>query len=234
MDRLHDIIRPFDGDGAMDISVWLRKVKMVATLKNITELHKFLPLYLDGSAFAVFDQLSETDKESADIIEKTLLSAFAQDQFGAYDSFRQRSWVPGEVVDVFLADLRRLARLAGVENDSLVRCAFICGLPSDVSAQLRATARISSATLVEVAQQARILMGDRPHGAMAAVSNAQPRFDRRKMACYECGGSHLAKFCKQKKQPVTCWNCNEEGHISRSCPGNELGGSRAPVVPLRK
>lgn len=227
MDKLHEMVRPFDGGAGIEVSTWLRKIKLVAKLKKITELHNFIPLYLEGSAFAVYDQLTDGQKESGDNIEKALLSAFGQDQFGAYDNFRQRSWMPGEAVDVYLADLRRLARLAKVESDELVRCAFICGLPTDVSSQLRATAQISSTALADVADQARILMGDRFHGAMAAI--------KKKFACFECGGDHHVKHCKEKKEThkkVICFRCGEPGHIFRNCSGNGKGGSSAPAAPL--
>lgn len=230
MKRIEDMIRSFDGtDGNVD--TWLRKVKLVANLKNIEELASFIPLYLEGPAFAVYDQLSETAKQSSGSIEKALLSAFAQDQFSAYDSFRTRSWTPGEAVDVFLADLRRLSRLAQIESDVVIRCAFICGLPVDVSAQLRASAQISSLELTKVAEQARILMGDRLHGVNVAVGAAGLKKEHGKIVCHGCGGDHPVRFCTERKKTITCWRCGEFGHIARSCSGNGKGGLSAPAVP---
>ena len=47
-------------------------------------------------------------------------------------------------VDVYLSDLHRLAKLAGVESDCLLRRAFIVGLPAVVSRELRALAKVDN------------------------------------------------------------------------------------------
>ena len=236
-----DMIKSFDGSSGIEVETWLRKIKLVAKLKKVDALHEFLPLFLEGAAFAIYDQLTDKDKEDGVKIEEALLNAFAQDNFGAYDSFRRRSWLPGESVDVYLADLWRLARLAKVESDELVRCAFICGLPSDVSARLRTTANISSTDLSTVAEQARIyLANEQYHNASVSargrgrdqrklkeeIERGQSADDvgcvdsrksnRKKIECYNCGGDHLARHCKN----VTCWRCGDRGHRSRECSGN--------------
>ena len=69
---------------------------------------------------------------------------------------------------IYMSDVRRLARLAKIENDDVIRCAFICGLPSDVPAQLRISTTINTMDMSVVVEQARVLMSDRLHGAMAA------------------------------------------------------------------
>ena len=125
-------------------------------------------------------------------------------------------------MDVFLSDLRRLARLAGVENEALIRCAFVCGLPSDVSSTLRAAARINTAELAAIAEHARVLMSERLHGgAMVAINKTRKILPvenrpRGKLQCYGCGGDHPVKYCKVRK-PLTCWTCGESDHISRQC-----------------
>ena len=152
-------MKVFDGTG--EISVWLKKVKLVARIKGIKDLSLFIPLYLEGDAFAVYDQMSDSDKKDEDRIEKVLLDAFGINLFSAYDLFRQRNYVPSESVDVYLSDLRRLAGLADVLSENLIRCAFICGLPSDVSCQLRAQVRIEGSSLSEILEQTRILLDER-------------------------------------------------------------------------
>ena len=75
---------------------------------------------------------------------------------------------------MFMSDLRRLARFSWIESDDVIRCAFICGLPADVSSQLLIPTTINkmdlSAVVEQAKEQARVFMFDRLHGAMAAHS----------------------------------------------------------------
>ncbi len=102
-DEMKYMIKEFNGQG--DVSTWIKKVKLVATTKKITDLASVLPLYLDGPAFAVFDQMKEEKKKDAQEIERVLLDAFGMNAFQAYDNFRQRTLMCGEPVDVYLSEL---------------------------------------------------------------------------------------------------------------------------------
>ena len=84
MDKIQDVVRSFDGCG--NIETWLKKLKLVAKLKEVKKLESFLPLFLDGDAFSVYDELSETSKDSSEKIEQALLNAFAQNRYSASGS----------------------------------------------------------------------------------------------------------------------------------------------------
>lgn len=235
-------IRPFEGRG--DVSTWIKKVELVAKIKKIKDIACLIPLYLEGDAFTVFDQLTDMEKEDADTIKKALRDAFGQNQFSAYDSFRRRSWNPDEAVDAFLADLRRLAHLAGIHSEELIRCAFVCGLPADVSSRLRAGARILEEDLSSILTQARVLMDERAQIALAAVRPEKAprwkplsaeRLPGRKLSCFECGGDHPVRYCKRRSS-IVCWVCEQPGHLARNCPseskqsGNGCGKPPAPAA----
>ena len=176
-----------------------------------------------------------------------LLQALGLNAFSTFDALRQRYWCPGEQADVYLADIRPLARLAGVESDNLVRCSFVCGLPTDVSSQLRVASQIQNELLATVVEQARVLMFERaqPEVMVAMTQSQQNRHEnfyyrkhrrqeteKRKMECYECSGDYLVRFCKNRK-PVICWRCDDGGHLARNCAmtGNDSGELRAPTIP---
>lgn len=129
-----------------------------------------------------------------------------------------------------------------MDSDELICCAFICGLPVDVSSQLRAGSRISGADLPEVIKQARVLMDERIQGSMAAVAKTKPvikgphesmRPFQRRLECYACGGNHHVRYCRQVRD-ITCFRCELAGHIARNCPmknqGNDNGKLLAPTV----
>ena len=206
-----EYLRPFDGSN--DVATWIKKAELVARIKKEEDEAAFIALHLEGMAFKVFEQMKEEDQQDAKAIKQRLRNAFGQNKFAAYDTFRQRSWCPGEAVDAYMSDLRRLAGLAGIESEELIRCAFICGLPGDVSSQLRASARISEDSLSTIIETSRVLMDTRVHGAFVAARR-NDRLLRQNLKCFECGGDHHVRFCKHK--PIICWRCEKKGHIARN------------------
>ena len=231
---------PYDGNG--NVAVWIKKAKLVAKAKKIKDLADFLPLYLDGQAFCVYDEMSDGDKEDADKIETTLRAAFEMDRYSAWEEFQRRRWSPGESADFFLADLRRLAKLALVDDEEAIRGAFVTGLPPDVSQRFRASARSTTCKLSGLCEQARILLQQRmrieetvaaadtrvsrpPTSATTGAAQRETTTGSRR--CFLCGDGHFARACPRRadRRGVTCWRCGERGHVVRSCPnqGNERG-----------
>lgn len=238
---LRNTVSPFDGSG--DVSVWMRKVKLVAKIKKIKELADFIPLYLDGQAFCVYDEMSDGDKEDGTKIEAALRAAFEVDRYTAFERLQKRRWVPGEPADVFLANLRRLANLANVTDEEVIRGAFVVGLPPDVSQQLRASPRTSTCRMAALCEQARILLQQkmgREEDVAAAASQSKRRGERgllpstahgpqrvasRGRSCFICRGDHLARDCDKRadRRGVACWKCGEPGHVVRTCPAKDQG-----------
>ena len=68
-------------------SVWLKQAHLAKSLLKLKDLAIVIPLFLDGPAFAVYDQLKEEEKRDADKIELALRTVFACDKFLAYDEF---------------------------------------------------------------------------------------------------------------------------------------------------
>ncbi|KAK3867469.1 hypothetical protein Pcinc_027074 [Petrolisthes cinctipes] len=158
-----------------------------------------------------------------------------------------------------MTELRKLAWLACITSDKLLLRAFVVGLPSVVSHELRATANIENLALSAVVERARALMSELMEGPCAAVAarqfagrntdiRAEERVrnfaDRDKQAgtqgerrCYECGGPHLVRSCPKKDRgvrEVKCWTCGGIGHLSRACPsgqGNLQRGACASEAP---
>ncbi|XP_043231549.1 uncharacterized protein LOC122386434 [Amphibalanus amphitrite] len=122
------LIPEFDGV-SQPVCEWLDKVELVCQLRGIKGLHVVVPLRLTGGAFAVYQQLGEDEKKKYEDIKRALTSAFASDRFEAYDQFERRRLRPGETVDVFVSELRRLAGLFGGMPDDSLACAFVAKLP---------------------------------------------------------------------------------------------------------
>ena len=118
---------------------------MVAGLQGITDMAKFVPLFLSGGAFSVYQNIEKKNVYAE--VKAALLLAFSTNAYVSYDQFQSRKLVPGESVDVFVADLKRLAALVDpVVSDNWIKCALVAGLPQTVRSQLQAASPLDTMT----------------------------------------------------------------------------------------
>jgi hypothetical protein len=227
-----DLIRQFDGEGE-DFAVWIRKVELVASLQGVERLEKFVPLFLVRGAFAVFESLEDVVKDDYGKLKAALTRAFSLGQLKAYDEFVERRLYPNESVDVYVADLRRLAGLVvGRPEEEWLKCATIRGLPDEVRRQLIAACSLEKMGLQEVIVKARSLLSNGPSGVeTSAVANIRRASHRRCFLCNQVG--HIARECEtrnvqsngvgsrgtvgNKKQNVVCYQCGMMGHFAAEC-----------------
>ena len=245
------LIPEFSGDSTTPVTEWLEKVELVCRLRGVTELEEVIPLRLTAGAFAVYQQIPDADKEDAVKIKEALCAAFAHDSFVAYEKFVSRKLLPFETVDVFLAELRRLAALFGGISDRGLTCAFIAGLPESVRQGLRTGCRVESMRLEDLLVRARAVLADRgvanvePQTFAAVAQTSRPAATGRNCGavtvrvqerrCYNCNGvNHLAKDCLSKRVAtemrggVKCFRCGGP-HYRRQCPENAVGEQSAPA-----
>ena len=69
-----DFVKPFTGEG--DVVSFITKVELVAALKKIDDVAKFLPLYLEGHALAIYLEMDETERKDPAEIKNRLREAF--------------------------------------------------------------------------------------------------------------------------------------------------------------
>ena len=132
-----DFIKPFTGDG--DVVSFITKVELVAALKEINDGAKFLPLYLEGHALAIYLEMDETERQDPAKIKNRLKEAFCDGPFVACAKLSSMKWA-GEEVDVYVNEIRQLAGIARFEGPSLehiVKLMFINSLPDYMRAQLQ-------------------------------------------------------------------------------------------------
>ena len=250
-----DFITPFTGEG--DVVSFITKVELVAALKKIDDEARFLPLYLEGHALAIYLEMDEADRRDPAKIKNRLKEAFCDGPIVAYAKLTSMKW-GGEEVDVYANEIRRLAGLARFTGPSLehvVKLTFINGLPDYMSVQLQQVGGILDLSLAEILTKARVLTAHKAtSGAVAAVAtNWRPsRREGKEGAsktpppgsggfrgkCFECGGPHMARHCMVKTpRAIQCYRCGREGHIAAYCSkgqgqGNEQGETAAPAVIL--
>ena len=162
------LIQEFSGDGSVNVIEWLEKAELVCALRGITRLEAVLPLRLTGGAFAVYQQLTAEDKADSGKIKFALKTAFAVDAFTAYELFVARRLQPGETVDVYLAELRRLAVPFGGLPEKALVSAFVAGLPDGAKQLLRVGSRMDDLPLTHILARARAILKD--ESGVAAVA----------------------------------------------------------------
>ena len=208
--KLSDLISKYDGTG--DVTEWLDQLQIAKEPAKITDLTQVLPAFLRGDAFKVYKNLPEEEKRDFKAIADALTTAFGVDKHVAFCELVSRKWKDGESVDVYIAELKRLASLAG-SPERTVRMVLMNGLPEKVGLQLKTTPNVKEMELKQVVALARRLMaatngpldpGPLP-GPVISVTN-------KRTGQWEVGAAAM-----QNRQ-LKCFFCSEEGHIIRFCP----------------
>ena len=230
-------VRPYRGS-ADDFDLFWRKFMVAANLQKWDTDEKRLanlPLFLEGDAFLVWDELSDDDKKSAAVVKQTLQDAFTLSPGQAYREFVSRTLGATESVDAYAADLRRLLAAAGQTADGkspVLIEQFLRGLPTDYARQLRTNGDTSQiSTCVQYVRGLRSVDTQVPQNVSAAVpgGSGSSKSKRSSVMCFKCHGlGHIARHCKASstdakpksdvKKVVKCHFCDELGHKKDECP----------------
>ena len=151
-----DMVKPFNGEG--DVLAWLEKVQLVAELSGVTELAKFIPLFLEGSALSVYLELTKDEKLVPGTIIARLKEVYSDSVFVAFRKVMSMRWM-GEPIDAFVTEIRRLAGLAGFvgEIENVVRLTFINSFPDSISIELQQIDGIATMDMSKIITKARVL-----------------------------------------------------------------------------
>lgn len=245
--RLSDLVAPYEGVGASgDFPEWCERLELIAKLQKIDDVASFMPLFLRGEAFAVYQQLSAATKASFKELKGAMVAAFGMGSLAAYQRLRVRELQEGESVDSYVADIRRLIKLVGMDSvpASLVRAVFLAGLPERCREQITMLPEVDSLSMDVLLQKARTLLAagrveGRVVGAAGALRGAGREKGRGGMAvgtasegrrCFACQGTdHLARACPRRV--VRCYKCGESGHIMKDCTKQGNAGGEVRSLP---
>ena len=215
------LIPEFSGDKKDEsIAEWFSKVTWLCKLNKVKDVELVLPLRLTGHAYKIYDQLSEDERLNVAKVKSALFKAFEADVFSAYEQLHDRRLEQAEPVDAYLADIRRLAGLAGGMTEKAMCSAFVFGLPDFVRRTLRTNSRMTEMNMTELSECARAIMADQPSYSAKArelpVPSPQTDFVARR-------SSPLSG--RRQHSPV-CFSCGLPGHFQRGCPQRRNGSNR--------
>ena len=137
---------------------WFADFEQVCKLFRNKEPSMVILLRLTKGAYAVYQQLG--DDADLEKIKCALYTAFGTDPFIAWKQFVRWQLKPSETVDVYLADLRKLAVPFGGATDHILECAFLAGLPDDISRLLRSSSRLDELGIDELLARTRNILKD--------------------------------------------------------------------------
>lgn len=218
---------------------------MMCQLKGV-EVMAVVPLRLAGGAFTVWSQLQPEERQNAQKTKSALYAAFGKDKYAAWSEFRNRRLRLNESPDVFLAELRKLAESVGNVSEDVLECAFVTGLPNDISEDVQSRATAEKLNLEGMVAMARMIIKrkrevnevccqastDRKMVGDGNVNGGQRRLREREAKCYICGQTgHLCRLCPRKLSSVICFRCSKSGHYARECPENSPGEGASALAP---
>ena len=220
--KLSNLIPKYDG--TTDVSQWLKQLNVARVAARITDVAMVLPAFLRGNAFTVYANLPEEQQRGYQAIEDALTTAFGVDEHVAYRELVTRRWRDGEPVDVFVADLHRLASLSGMSERS-VRMAFMNGLPVGIGMPVKSTPGVKTMSLVQVVELARTLMAanEAPRMEPFPEDLGRPRSGQTEVGAAAVdaapGRARGGQGCpRMTRRRFRCFGCGEEGHMVRNCP----------------
>ena len=202
--KLDQVLRAFNPSSSTEFSEWIKKFSLVAKSLGWSDLHNQLPLFLEGAAFAVYDQLSEEKKKDFNEIKAAITSAFSLSSTAAYAQFVSRRLQMGESIDVLISDLRRLLSLCGVKQvedanvTPLLREQFLAALPTEICMQVKSSTSASeiNVKLEVLAECAKRVIACSGGVVVAAVTINRPR------PPFKPGSSSFCYKCKQSGHTV--------------------------------
>ena len=139
-------------------------------------------------------------------------------------------------MDVFLAELRKLATQFGGMTERGLVCAFIAGLPEHAENLLQATTRVDDLPISEILARAQAILKDSLTGTESAAAAAQLPGCQEKRAtalrrCYVCQEpNHMARDCPRRRgsprslKTLICYRCKRQGHVASGRNGGRLLG----------
>lgn len=119
-------------------------------------------------------------------------------------------------MEVFIAELRELARDAKINSDVILKWDFISGMLEEMAKDLKSMNKVEECGLVELILKAKSLVNINNSGNNGRRYFRTGAFYTNNLQkCFSCGGPQLLKICW--KLNIKCFWCGKRGHIQKNC-----------------
>ena len=225
-----------------DIEDYFERLELFLTVNNVEDEKKVAHLLsgLGARAYAVVKNLvaPQMPKEcTMDRIKELLINHFKPKPpvIAERFAFHKRDQRPGETVNEFVIELRRLARTCnfGAFLDEALRDRLVCGLAhGGTQRKLLAEKDLTLKKAVEMATAAEMAVLESPQQTAVSESQEVLRVNHAASLCYCCGkrGHSVAacRFCQS-----TCYKCGERGHMQVMCKrGKQPNSGKSEIKQL--
>ena len=255
-----DMIRPFSGEGdvvawlkKIQLVAKLQRITDLASFLPLYLEGEALALYLEMDSTDQLD-IEEIKKRLKVAFSDDMFTAYAK-----LVMFRW-SGEKVDVYANEISSLAGLAGFEEDGLENVVRLTFINGLPDSMSASMKQLANVKSMPNSELIERARVFTSKLSSAATAhthrsnhqnlarsrsdVIGNAQMGINDNQFntkipesrgslrgQCYRCGGSHMARYCKEISR-IICHRCLSSAwaYFKSVSSGKRQQGSVAPAV----
>lgn len=220
--RWNEVLKTFDGESS-EVEEWLTKFNLVTSLSKIKleEKARILPMYLEGPALAVYIHLDEEEKKDVKKIEEKMVEAFGKNAYNAYEELIGRKW-NGEQIEVYVTDIKKLAKTAGIEGETIIRRAFVAGLNDELKRGIRTLKNVEKMSLTELMEFAKEFVAVEQNGRCSIIKRKEETQLRRGQ--FSASENELKEDFKTRRENfarnlenVQCYECGRTGHYARDC-----------------
>lgn len=161
-------------------------------------------------------QLDDESKKDAVRIKQRLREAFDEDPYTAYEKLISKR-LQGEQMDIYLTDIKKLTKAAGIIDENLIKRTFVVGLPVRISKELRVIKNLAEVSTEELVAKGRVLasLEGNECSTVKSVDSKINNGDTNKEGEKKFASQSMNK--RKYNNPVHCFICQKEGHIARHC-----------------
>ena len=215
-----------------DARSWFKRFELCAAANewNAAKQLLYLPTLLRGRSWAIYESLSDADKESYDTLKKAILDRLDPDtdehRLAARNQLSHRRLREGlESIDELTRDLEKLLDqalpgLLSATREAELRFHLINSLPNNVAFQLKLQPQANYSAKARELQLIYSRNSSTANNLNSVRTEEGSHLDKVEQSLLQMT-EQLAAFSSHLTRPMQpprlCYNCGRPGHLARNC-----------------